>query len=155
MKTTLSTLLLSAATAVAALTGSTALAQDGGRSPAGQVFSLQSTDRVPNIPPSGLSGTIRFDAGGSWTVSGFADAMGEDPFSGDWTQESNGEIIVNNDMLWNDSYAAGEERPSCREWPDYPIGTPIEDVGGEWGSTGVCWVAADGETPNWDIVRIE
>ncbi|WP_339739345.1 hypothetical protein [uncultured Maricaulis sp.] len=156
---TLITLAFAATALSATIIAAPALAQDSARTPAGQSFSLRSTDRVPNLPAAGYSGTIRFEGGGyeggSWTVSGFPDAMGEDPFSGEWSMEANGEIIVSNDMIWNDPYAAGDDRPSCREWPDYPIGTPIEDVGGEWGSSGVCWVAFDGETPDWEIIRIE
>jgi len=129
-----------------------AMAQD--RSPAGQVFSVTALEGN-QYARVGASGTITFDAGGNWTVHGIKDAMGSDPFSGPWLTMSNGEIQVDNDLFWMDPEAAGEDVPRCREWPDYPLNTPIQDVSGGWQATGVCWIGWEGGTSYWDIQRIE
>lgn len=119
--------------------------------PAGQVFQAVAT-RDTDFARVGDTATIRFDAGGGVTVSGIANAMGSDPWTSEWSAENNGEIWVGVEIFWMDPWG---ERPTCRSWPDYPIGADITSVGGDWEATGVCWLGPDGGRLDWTITRIE
>ena len=119
--------------------------------PAGQVFRAVAT-RSTDLAQEGDTATIRFEAGGQVTVSGIRDAMGSDPFTTDWHEEANGEIYNGLDIFWMDPYG---EPPVCSRWPDIPVGANIQDVGGDWDATGVCWLGPAGGWMNWSITRIE
>ena len=125
-----------------------AVAQDG---PAGQTFQAVAT-RNTDFARVGDTATIRFESGGQVTVSGIQDAMGSDPWTSEWGEESNGRIYVDADIFWMDPWG---ERPICRSWPDYPIGANIESVGGDWEATGVCWLGPNGGSLAWEITRIQ
>ncbi|MFY0636723.1 MAG: hypothetical protein JXQ94_02210 [Maricaulis maris] len=138
--------------ALALTGGAAALESDG---PEGQVFEATGVATYGDwVRYTGQTATITFDGGGNVTVSGITDAMGEDPFTGAWVEFSNGRIRVDLDIFWLDPDAAGEGAPECYSWPDYPIGEPIEDVGGEWGSEGTCWTGGD-VSQRWNIRRVE
>lgn len=125
-----------------------AFANDG---PAGQVFQAVAT-RNTDFARVGDTATLRFEAGGTVTVSGIQDAMGSDPWSTEWSETNNGRFYVDADIFWMDPWG---ERPECRSWPDYPIGEDITSVGGDWEATGVCWLGPEGGDLAWRITRIE
>ncbi len=125
-----------------------ALAFDG---PAGQVFRAVAT-RSTDLAQEGDTATIRFEQGGQVTVSGIRDALGDDPFTGYWNEASNGVISVGLEIFWMDPYG---DPPVCYSWPDIPVGANIEDVGGDWNATGVCWLGPQGGEMDWSITRIE
>lgn len=141
------------AAALLIVPGTSALALADG--PEGQVFEATGVASWGEWQRfEGETATISFDGGGTVTVSGVTDAMGSDPFTGAWVAFSNGRIRVDLDLFWVDPEAAGEDAPECYSWPDYPIGTPIEDVSGDWGSEGTCWTGGD-VSDRWRIVRVE
>ncbi|WP_417494167.1 hypothetical protein [Maricaulis sp.] len=140
------TMLLASLTLV--LAAPVALADDG---PAGQTFTAVAT-RDTDFARTGQTATIRFEEGGSVTVSGISDAMGSDPWTSDWQEQSNGEISNGVSIFWMDPWGGS---PICRSWPDYPIGADIESVGGDWEATGVCWLGPDGGDLAWRITRTE
>ncbi|WP_417477703.1 hypothetical protein [Maricaulis sp.] len=125
-----------------------AFADDG---PAGQEFTAVAT-RNTDFAREGQTATIRFEAGGDITVSGVMDAMGSDPWTSYWQAESNGEITNGASIFWMDPFG---DRPTCRSWPDYPIGADIESVGGDWEATGVCWIGPEGGEGDWRITRTQ
>ena len=119
--------------------------------PAGQVFQAVAT-RDTDFARVGDTATIRFEEGGSVTVSGIRDAMGSDPWTSEWAEENNGEIWVGVEIFWMDPWG---DRPMCRSWPDYPVGADITTVSGDWEATGVCWLGPEGGNMDWTITRIE
>lgn len=145
--------LMTAMTLALALTGGAAALEGDG--PAGQVFEATGVatwgDRQVY---HGQTATIRFEPGGTVTVQGVEDAMGDTSFSGAWWEASNGRIRVDLDLFWLDPEAAGEDAPECYTWPDYPLDVPIEDVSGDWGSEGTCWTGGD-VSQIWNIRRVE
>lgn len=145
---------MTAMTLALALTGgaAAALASDG---PEGQVFEATGVATWGDLQVyHGQTATITFEAGGNVTVDGIEDAMGSNPFTSAWVEFSNGRIRVDLDLFWLDPEAAGEGAPECYSWPDYPIGVPIEDVSGDWGSEGTCWTGGD-VSQSWNIRRVE